>query len=291
MYGEHLNQDAEIRVFTENDCEACQAIWLACFPEDTPEAPEHFFRDVLHRGEGLVYQAGGRPVSMVFMLPAELVGEDGRLPIQYIYAAATHPDYQHRGIFAALLRGALDRAAKQGMAASFLHPGEPGLIGYYAGFGYQPFFTVSRRVLTAATEEKTAAGKWKSVSADAYTTLRRKYLSQRNGEYVDWPERLVAYAASMAESMGGGAVADEKGNCALCEPRDGRLFVHELLCPEICREEAVRELLGRFGCCKAEVLSPPTAEKEVYGLWCPLSGEGDKRQLAAREPYMGMALE
>lgn len=62
MYGEHLNQDAEIRVFTENDCEACQAIWLACFPEDTPEAPEHFFRDVLHRGEGLVYQAGGRSV-------------------------------------------------------------------------------------------------------------------------------------------------------------------------------------------------------------------------------------
>lgn len=114
MYGEHLNQDAEIRIFTENDCEACQAIWLACFPEDTPEAPEHFFRDVLHRGEGLVYQTGGRPVSMVFMLPAELVGEDGRLPIQYIYAAATHPDYQHRGIFAALLRGALDRAAKPG---------------------------------------------------------------------------------------------------------------------------------------------------------------------------------
>lgn len=81
MYGEHLNQDAEIRIFTENDCEACQAIWLACFPEDTPEAPEHFFRDVLHRGEGLVYQTGGRPVSMVFMLPAELVGEDGRLRI------------------------------------------------------------------------------------------------------------------------------------------------------------------------------------------------------------------
>lgn len=60
MYGEHLNQNAEIRVFTENDREACQAIWLACFPEDTPEAPEHFFRDVLHRGEGLVYQTGGR---------------------------------------------------------------------------------------------------------------------------------------------------------------------------------------------------------------------------------------
>lgn len=291
MCGEHLNPDAEIRVFTETDREACQAIWLACFPEDTPEAPARFFRDVLRREEGLVYQIGGRPVSMVFMLPAELAGENGRLSIQYIYAAATHPDYQHRGIFAALLRGALDRATAQGMAASFLHPGEPGLAAYYAKFGYRPFFTVSRRFLTVAEKGKTASGNWRSVTADAYTALRRQHLSRRDREYVDWPERLVAYAAAMAESGGGGAVADEEGNCALCEPQDGRLFVHELLCPEARRKETLRMLLGRFDCCKAEALSPPMAEEEVYGLWCPLSEAGERRLQTARKPYMGIALE
>lgn len=291
MHGEHLNAGTSISAFVKSDSEVCKAIWLACFPGDTPEVPERFFRDVVGPEEGLVYRIDGRPVSMVFMLPAALAGEGERLPIQYIYAAATHPDYQRRGIFAELLRAALGKARAQGAAASFLHPGEPGLADYYARFGYRPYFTASRTLLAAAERGDGAGGSWTPVSAREYTALRRDYLSRRAGDYVDWPERLMAYAVSTAESAGGGAVTDGRGNAALCEPRDGLLFVHELLCPQERREEAGRELLGWYDCCKAEILSPPAAQGEVYGLWCPLSDEGEKRLHTVRNPYMGIALE
>lgn len=187
--------------------------------------------------------------------------------------------------------GALDRAAKQGMAASFLHPGEPGLIGYYAGFGYQPFFTVSRRVLTEATEERQPL---ENGNPFLLTLIRRCGGNTFPGGMVNtwtgrsglWPTRLQwpkVWAAARLRMKRAIAHFVSRGTAdCLCMSCCARRYAGE---------EAVRELLGRFGCCKAEVLSPPTAEKEVYGLWCPLSGEGDKRLHAAREPYMGVALE
>ena len=79
MHGEHLNAGTSISAFVKADSEDCKAIWLACFPGDTPEVPERFFRDVVGPEEGLVYRIDGRPVSMVFMLPSALAGEGERL--------------------------------------------------------------------------------------------------------------------------------------------------------------------------------------------------------------------
>lgn len=287
MCGEALTIDR----LRETDAEACKAIWLACFPDDPPEVPELFLRDILRPEEGLVCRMDGRPVSMVLMLPAHMAGDGERLPIQYIYAAATHPAYQHRGLFARLLQAALEQAKQQGMAASFLRPGEPGLIDYYARFGYRPFFTVRREHVLVDAGGEARSNAWTPIPAEAYASLRRRLLPQWAARFVDWPDRLVECAVTLAEMDGGGAFGDGQDGCALCVPRDGYLLVHELLCEKEQRKVACGALLRRFAFEQAQVLSPVAADGEAFGLLCPLSELGEKRLQNARGAYMGIALE
>lgn len=269
-------------------------IWKASFPQDPPEAAANFLRAQFRPEECLIYREGGQPVSMVFMLPATFMIGGSRLPVQYIYAAATLPEYRGRGLFAELLNAAFDWARAHGRAASFLRPGEPGLERYYSRFGYAPFFTADI-VHMNRDELSGAAGDDASVSLRLpdvpYAQCRDEAL-KRMDAFIRWESRFADYAARQAYHAGGGVLTDEEGGCALCEPAGDTLVVRELICSRKKLPAFYGAIIKYFDYPAYEIRRPDgSGSGESFGMWKPLSKAADQIDCGRWRPYMGLALD
>lgn len=60
--------------------------------------------------------------------------------IKYIYACATHPDFQSQGIMKKLLDTIYEDACRENFAGIFLHAANPDLANYYQKLGFDDFF-------------------------------------------------------------------------------------------------------------------------------------------------------
>ncbi len=241
--------------FTE-DLPALHAIWRAAFPADTAEQRDLFF-DAVPPDRCLIAEADGVPVSMVYSLPAAL----GERRLQYIYAAATLPEYRGRGIFAELLRYALKAAESAGCVGSFLHPAEPSLTAYYARFGYHPWTfceRVSGRAGTAVPVTR--------LSPEAYS--RRTVPPYA----LAWPKELLRYAAQSSAAY---AVGD---TVALCETVEDTLLVKEWSGGD------AAGLCAALGCLRYEWVRPAVAG-EVYTMLLPFTDD------PLPPPYIGPVLD
>lgn len=121
-----------------NDREQLLALYGACFPEDEPGFWQWIFDRVWQPENTLYVREGGRIVSSLQMIPCELRLGEERFAAHYIYAAATLPRYQGRGLMAGLLEEAAQEGVRRGQAYSVLITQEDSLLDYYARFGYAP---------------------------------------------------------------------------------------------------------------------------------------------------------
>jgi predicted N-acetyltransferase YhbS len=119
------------------DREQLLALYRVCFPEDDPQFWNWVF-DRLYRPENtLNLRENGRIVASLQMIPCEMQLEDRRYAAHYIYAAATLPEWQGKGLMAGLLAQAADEGRRRGQAFSVLITQEDSLLEYYARFGYE----------------------------------------------------------------------------------------------------------------------------------------------------------
>lgn len=283
---------------------ACQIpqlknIWLTCFPEDTRETVDLFFDMVYKPEECLVRIEAGAPVSMVFMLPAVFMCGDVQWPVQYIYAAATLPQWQKRGYFGQLLKKSLEMAEKMGQKASFLRPGEESLFSYYQRFGYKPFFY--REYITTVVEPSVMVGEMpiEEVPYTSFAALRDEVLSLGYGghdhalptSWIKWSGRLAGYAARSAVLSGGGILRSPQGY-AVYEADIDSIAVKELVCPEEEKQAYIAYFSHKFPG-KTIHLSMPVKDMEKaqpFGVLLPL-GSDRMKQMEFAVPYMGLALD
>ena len=272
---------------------AIKELWLSSFPGDTPGDVEAFLALNFQPENCFVALEGTVPVSMAFALPAHFHGMGNYCPIPYIYAACTRPESRGQGIFSGLLRYALEQAETRGQIASFLRPGEESLSAYYARFGYRPFFSKHTRV----TEKRCLSslmgrgGGCRRVSPADYAAVRNLRLAGKPA-WVEWTSRQAAYAVRNAERAGGGAWQNGDA-CLLCEPDGAELFVRELI-------GYPKDASALLACVAADYtadrirVSCPAEEGgsvEWFGLWRPLSPEGERLCRLAGQAYMGLSLE
>ncbi len=258
-----------------------EEIWLAGFPEDSPETVRGFLRAFPADRHAIVCCEDGCPVSMAFLLPAVWRLNAETLPVQYLYAAATLPAFRGRGLFGELLGFAHNRAKSAGLAATFLRPGEPALFDYYSRFGYHPCFgvtTIEQRLCPDAEPMLPV----RQLSSSAYAVIRRRYL-QSYASWIDWPDAVLNYAISFSEGVF--AVGDA---AALCETACGRLTVRELFCLPEERDMVLQSLASYFACRSVSAWIPAedAAVIQPVGMLCPhrsLEPEGVS--------YMGLTLE
>lgn len=271
----------------EEQFSAVRDLWHEGFPEDTDEDVTAFWRAMSGTARCLLCMEGERAVSMAFLLPADAVAGEERLPLWYVYAAATCRDRRGQGLFGRLLNEAAARAAQNGVEALFLRPAEPSLFAYYARQGFQPLLRA------AAIEWK--VDKLYSENADeelqeidtAYAAVRRDWLKRLGGRFVDWSPAAMELAVQMAKNSGGGAVFGPRGT-ALCEREGDRLLVRELLCAPADRCTLAARVARYFPCQSIVVNAPAEeGEGEVFGMLRPCGA--DNR--FARPLYMGFTLE
>lgn len=267
----------EYRFADKGDIPALHTIWREAFPADADGDIEAFLERVTLPTECLVAAVDGRPVSMVFLLPAVWRCGERKMPLQYIYAAATLKAFRGEGIFGELLNKALQLAEKQGCAASFLRPAQPSLCGYYARFGYRPFFFCQTESGNAANDDVT----FRRVDADEYTAARNALLPKAA---VEWQQRFVDYASD------DGAVVwneEEHRGCALCKRQGDNLFIQEILCAEKERTRYCEGLAAWFGC-ETYTCRVSSRSGEVFGMICPLATWETQNEAI---PFMGLALD
>ena len=272
---------------------ALTSLWLTAFPEDQPVEIARFFQTVFRPECCLVSTVDGRPASMAFLLPAVLETGSGAFSLQYIYAAATLPDFRGQGMFGRLLRRAQELGRDQGLVASFLRPAGAGLAQYYERFGYRPFFrAVDERIFVDPSGEPVSL---RPVSPARYASLRGGALSGTTA-WVRWPEELTAYAAESARRVGG-EVIGAGGGCALCEPQGTTLFIREWLpAPGIQGERALRRAVSSRFPLSEWTRRRPAREGETaapFGWLCPLTEDAARvfDRLRDRNPYMGLAFD
>ena len=117
------------------DREQLLALYGACFPEDDPQFWNWVF-DKLYREENtLTVRENGTIVASLQMIPCEMQLEERWFSAHYIYAAATLPTWQGKGLMARLLAKAEEEGRRRGQAFSVLITQEDSLLDYYARFG------------------------------------------------------------------------------------------------------------------------------------------------------------
>ena len=283
MHGEMVNRGEGCAYARPEQASDLKTIWLRSFPGDTGEDVDAFFSALFRPEECLVYLAEGRPVSMTFALPAVFRAQGESVPVQYIYAASTLPEWRGRGIFGRLLEFACGQGARQGMAASFLRPGEKSLFDYYRRFDYRPFFTGS---VVRLPPRPGKDGPVRPLPAEGYAAARSRALADFPF-WLEWSGVQAFYAVRNAEAAGGCAL-ESPGGCALCHPDGDTLRVEELLCPPE-EEELFYRAFSAFGCSSWEIRRPGGGES--FGMWRPLSPVGERLFADAADPYMGLSLE
>ncbi len=213
-----------------SDREQLLALYGACFPEDGPEFWQWIFDRVWQSENTLSVRADGRIVSSLQMIPCTLRLGEVRFAAHYIYAAATLPQWQGRGLMEGLLEEAARDGARRGQDFSVLITQEDSLLDYYARFGYAPRLLLGLGV----PEADTGTGRLRRATSADIPGLDGLYEQMAHGllhgvrSREDWRLQLELFGkgAWVLEREGGLAAyafADERGVLEAVGPESGQL--------------------------------------------------------------------
>ena len=91
-----------IRFAESRDREAVASIWRECFGDEGYYI-DFFLNNLFKPERCLIYDYEGTPAAMLHLLPINLIDQAATFKTQYIYAAATLPVFQRRGLMAKLI--------------------------------------------------------------------------------------------------------------------------------------------------------------------------------------------
>ena len=131
----------QIKTVLNSDVQRLIDLWLSCFTDDEADYPREFLQFVDLSTDACVGFVNGKPVTMLFLLPA--TARSGKITqcVRYLYAGCTHPDYRRRGYYEELLAYAVAKVKEWGEEAIYLYPAEKSLFAYYERLGYRAGIT------------------------------------------------------------------------------------------------------------------------------------------------------
>ncbi len=211
----------DLRTATREDIPALRENWRASFG-DADDYLDFFFLRRFVPEDTLVACVDGKPVSQLFLLPVSLHAQDKILSADYLFAAATHPDFRSQGVMSSLLSSARSFCTDRGKDAIVLLPGSKELYAYYEKRGYEKAF--SRRRWNAARDVLTRLAVPVKEAENACDVLQ-DILSRRDG--LCWDADALTYAIAEHNVFRGSVrtsesacvcVSDDETVC-LCAPQ------------------------------------------------------------------------
>ncbi len=293
-----------------------EKIWRMCF-DDSADYVRYFFDYKYNPNTCAVYvdETIGRPVAMLHMLEGFITEDSEIIPIQYIYAAATRPDYQNRGIMKQLIEFARRCAEIRGQKYLVLVPGSRELFRFYEKQGFHRCFKLRSVYMTRqdliilSGYNKYITNESKSSRGDKLTlndihSVRRDILIDREG-FITWDFRSFKYAAGAFERDGGKIItASGEGTdagYAFCYAENGTVYVTELVAHSGFTAQVIRNILKEFNEEKYELHLPvfdeffaPFGEINDFGMIRAVNDRYPTNIMTISGihlPYIGLALD
>lgn len=249
--------------------EQVKDLWKLCFPDDSDDFVELYFRTRYSDEINSAIIESGRVVSALQRVPYPMRFMESVIPVAYISGACTHPDFRSAGLMSRLLDEAHLKMYADGNYMSVLIPANEGLIGYYSRFDY---------VVSSQQKEKLLTGMCENVDnfkCDlAFSELRRSnYELEEVCTFIN--QQLSTYTVSILHPvddmeivlsdlyLSGGEVwcaSDADGKLCgvvLLINSDGSVIVKELLSVDKQSEAAIIRFVSlHYGVSRVEHLSP-----------------------------------
>lgn len=270
--------ESEITLATPRDFPEITDLWHKAFGDS--EDYIRFYLEHRFTDENLYcIRKEGKIVAMTTAMPATLKGEKEEIPVLYLYAVATDPEYRKQGLATKIIKHIMDRHEMP----LVLQPEDEKLEKFYQSMGFESYFQKEKWI--QSREE--FAGEALGAMDFAQDFLPVDYRLKRNATinhqvFLDWDDYAIAYVLVENKYLGGSAMVLEDG-VFLYRKYEGVLRVIESTLPVATRTALVSELLQR----------DPTVKTAIYEnnggmIWSP-----DKYQkiiATSKQGYLNLTL-
>lgn len=244
----------EIRLSLWSDVERLKVIWKLCFG-DSDSFIELYYSQRYKPEQVAVYLQDGVIAAMLTMIPVQLIENDKEEKCSkgsMLYAIATHPEYQHRGIATELMNWTAGYLRDQEIELCVLVPAEAHLFDFYVRQGYQVGFTLQEVVLSKEElnalleileeEEEPKCGREAkpdfcqvlAATPQEYNRIRSQLL--RGTTYIIYEEEEIAYQKKISRLSGADiyeiSACGVQGCAAIERLSEERVLIKEFLFPE-----------------------------------------------------------
>lgn len=291
----------QIRFAEYSDIKSLKQIWDLCFKDD--EAYIDFFYDnKFNPSQNVLLLEDNVIAAMLTMLPLSLsLPNCDALDSRMLYAIATHPGYQGRGLASKLINYCNDLLKEEKVNMSVLVPANKNLFSFYYKLGYIDGFYIRESILSSAQikdfKNMTNACSIEPIDANDYNMLRNIILKDRvNIEYF---EEDIAYQKELSKTVNADIYKikfDETVGCAVIERlSEDKIFIKEILLPDIYLHTALKYISGIFPAEQYMVRIPPDKGANIGGnvrafaLYKPLYNTNVFKE--DKTAYLGLAFD
>lgn len=181
----------KLRVSTECDVVALKTLWKLAFHDEGPYV-ENFFQNYGTPSRIYVAETEGQVVAMTVWFGSTLHRQEKQYPFAYLYAVATHPDYEKQGIAGKLLLYVYDEMVKLGFVGVTTVPATPSLHRFFQKNGFEEYFVQQEWTVVLKAdgrnedkpEQETHQRNIVPLSAEDYGTVRNALWSQEEWSKV-----------------------------------------------------------------------------------------------------------
>lgn len=210
----------EIRYAQEKNIPELYELWHTCFG-DSRENIDMFFECSYKQENTLVMTDEGKTVSMMFLLPEDIISEGNTYSAYYLYALGTDPAFRGQGIMGKMIEHAARILEDRDADYMFLVPADGHLFEYYRKHGFRNAFRQRKYILLPEdiAEIKKVNSVSSAFSPEKYRKSRKENLRGRS--YADWNESETELANKYFTSGNGEMISSDDSFCFIDHGNDG----------------------------------------------------------------------
>ena len=172
--------------------------------QETEESVRFFFDKKVDLNNCVVCMEDGKIVSSLHIIPTKIRWEKDSIPVDYIYAATTLPEFRSKGYMSKLICEANKISLLRGNKASILIPATKSLFSFYKKLGYKNFYKY-KKVIISNSQMKQFVKKANIFDKtfcleDVFGVYIKNHVGF--GDTV-WDKTTVEYAFNINEFLGG----------------------------------------------------------------------------------------
>lgn len=261
----------EIRLARKGEIRRQREIWQLCFGDDDKYIDLYFARRY-KEDETVLLLEDGEIAAMLRILPVKMTRPDqGSINSAMLYAIATHPQFQNRGLAGELMGFTHQYLLENNITLSLLVPAGKQLVGFYGRQGYREGFYIrearlSRRNQVGLAGCQSGQGLISPISPAEYNRRRNRLCSTRN--FIEYSQEDIAYQKDLARLSGadiyGVDIAGVQGCAAIESITPLQIVIKEILLPD-CYLEAAVEQIARLLDARELVVRTPADKGQVLG--------------------------